>query len=358
VSIRIYKRKYKNTVNWTASVVVRGITPPRKPHIRGGFITKEQAKKYARGKEQEFLARLEGIPELKQISFNHFALMYLEHCQKSNTSRHYISKSYVIKKSFLPFFGDVKLINIHPIDIETYLAKRTQDGLSQKTILNEYTMLKHIFNQAVKWDYLRVNPCNKVNRPKVGQILPEILSMQQIKQIMEFIDKHEEFYRCKYLIKILFYTGCRRGEVANLRWSDAHLDQNIITIQAYDNWHPKDYEARTIGINNVLHKTLVEFKEWQQSLNVYGKYLLPRAIYGMEDNLTEILRKLMKAAGINVKQPIHIWRHSFAYHMICGGSKPAYLQQLMGHQDIHTTMAYLKLTQTDVSKETERLPDF
>ncbi len=70
------------------------------------------------------------------------------------------------------------------------------------------------------------------------------------------------------------------------------------------------------------------------------------------------MRRLMDAVGIKVKQPMHVWRHSFAYHMIRNGARPAYLQQLMGHQDIRTTMAYLKLTQTDVSQQTEVLPDF
>jgi len=89
-----------------------------------------------------------------------------------------------------------------------------------------------------------------------------------------------------------------------------------------------------------------------------SKYLFPREIYGLDDNLTGIMHNLMKAAGIEVNQPMHVWRHSFAYHMIRGGTKPAYLQQLMGHQDIRTTMSYLKLTQTDVSQKTECLPDF
>jgi len=103
---------------------------------------------------------------------------------------------------------------------------------------------------------------------------------------------------------------------------------------------------------------LLEFREWQRSLGVYGKYLFPREIYGLDDNLTGLMHNFMKAAGIEVDQPMHVWRHSFAYHMIRGGTKPAYLQQLMGHQDIRTTMAYLRLTQTDISQQTECLPDF
>ncbi len=197
-----------------------------------------------------------------------------------------------------------------------------------------------------------------LNYYKVAQPLPEILSEEQIIQVLQFIEEHEELHHCQYLVKILFYTGCRRGEILHMRWSDVDLKQDMIAIQSHDDWHPKDYEARTIGINKVLHDTLVEFREWQRALGFYSKYLLPRAVYGMEDYLTTTMRRLMDAVGIKVKQSIHIWRHSFAYHMIRGGAKPAYLQQLMGHQDIRTTMSYLKLTQTDVSQQTELLPDF
>ena len=64
MSIRVYKRKHKTAVTWTASVSVRGITPPKKPYIKGGYKTREQAEYHAREKEQELLGRLEGIPKL------------------------------------------------------------------------------------------------------------------------------------------------------------------------------------------------------------------------------------------------------------------------------------------------------
>ena len=197
-----------------------------------------------------------------------------------------------------------------------------------------------------------------MDRPRVAQPLPEVLSEEQIRQVLGYAEEHEEWNHCVYLIKVLFYTGCRRGEIINLRWSDVDLEQNIVTIQAHDGWQPKGYEARTIGINAALRETLAEFREWQDAKGLYGKYLLPRAIYGEEDYLTVTMRRLVTAAGVKVKQPVHIWRHSFAYHMIRGGARPAYLQQLMGHKDIRTTMAYLQLTQTDVSQQTEVLPDF
>jgi len=304
------------------------------------------------------LGRLEGIPKLKGVRFDSFAIEYLELCKKNNTQKHYATKKYVILKSIVPYFENKVLLNIQATDVEAYISKRQQEGVSQKTLLNEYTLLKHMLNQAIKWDYLRVNPCIKVVRPKVVLPLPQVLTKDQIKQVLEFIDKNEEYYRCKYLVRMLFYTGCRRSEISNMRWSDVDLDQNTITVQAHDGWHPKDYEARTIGINNTLRSTLLEFRKWQRSLGVYGKYLFPREIYGLDDNLTGFMHNLMKAAGIEVDQPMHVWRHSFAYHMIRGGTKPAYLQQLMGHQDIRTTMAYLRLTQTDISQQTECLPDF
>jgi integrase/recombinase XerD len=215
-----------------------------------------------------------------------------------------------------------------------------------------------MLNYAVKRDYLRENVCDKVDKLKFAQPLPEVLSLKQIKQVLRFAGENEEFEHCVYMVKFLFYTGCRRGEICNLRWCDVDLEQDIITVQAHGTWHPKDYEARTIGINQTLHKTLVEFIGWQKALNVYGKYLFPREIYGFEDYITTTMRRLMDAAGVPVKQPVHVWRHSFAYHMIRGGTLPAFLQDLMGHQDVRTTMAYFKLTKDDVKQQTEVLPDF
>lgn len=242
----------------------------------------------------------------------------------------------------MPFFDDRKLIDLRPADIEAYLSKRKADGMSQKTLLNELGMLSHMLNQAVKWDHLRRNPCDKVDRPKFVVPTPVVLSLSQIKHVLKFIEENEEFEHCGYMAKVLFYTECRRGEICHLRWSDVDLEQDLITVQAHGDWHPKDYESRTIGISQALHQTLIEFVGWQKALDVYAKYLFPREIYGFEDYVTVTMRRLMDAAGVKVEQPVHVWRHSFAYHMIRGGTLPAYLQQLMGHQDVRTTMAYFK----------------
>ena len=362
---RTYKRKHQNTVNWTASISVPGVTPPKKPFTRGGFKTKEQAEKFARVKEAELLGRLEGIQRLKEITFKDFAEKYLKHCEKNNTLKYYRSKRSVIDGALVPFFDDKRLIDICTEDIEAYISlredfipERTNKKLSAKTISNELGILSHMLNRAIKLDYLRENPCEKVDKPKIGQKMPGTLSMRQIKQVLTFAEEHEEYKHCVYLIKVLFYTGCRRGEICHLRWIDVDLEHELIAIQSHDDWHPKDYEARSIGICQSLHKTLVEFMGWQKALGLYGKYLFPRQIYGFEDYITVTMRRLMDAAGVEVKQPVHVWRHSFAYHMIRGGTRPAYLQQLLGHQDIRTTMAYFKLTKTDVAQETDCLPDF
>ena len=355
---REYKRKHRKSASWTASVSVKGVTPPNKPYTKGGFDTRGQAEEHAIEIEREFLDMLEGIPRLKRISFKAFAEKYLKRCKIQNTLKYYRSKRSVIAKVMMPFFEDMNLIGIRPADIEAYIAKRRKDGKSQKTIANEFGMLSHMLNYAVKHDYLRENVCNKVDKPKYAQPRPEVLSLKQIKQVFKFAEEHEEWEHCSYMVKVLFYTGCRRGEICNLRWIDVDLEQDIITVQAHEFWHPKDYEARTIGICQTLHKTLVEFIGWQKALDVYAKYLFPRQIYGFEDYITETMRKLMNTAEVPVKQPVHVWRHSFAYHMIRGGTRPAYLQELMGHQDVRTTMAYFKLTKDDVTAQTEVLPDF
>ena len=154
MSIRVYKRRHRNSITWTASVTVRGVTLQRKPHTRGGFTTKEQAEQYARAKEKELLGRLEGIPKIREVRFEDFATEYLELCKKNNIQKHYTTKKSVICKSIIPFFEGMTLLNIQATEIEAYISKRKQEGLSQKTLLNEYTLLKHMLNQAVKWDYL------------------------------------------------------------------------------------------------------------------------------------------------------------------------------------------------------------
>jgi hypothetical protein len=117
-----------------------------------------------------------GYAKLTKVKFKDFTIEYIELCKKNNTQKHYATKRYVILKSLVPFFGSKTLLNIQATDIEAYISKRQQESASQKTLLNEYTLLKHMFNQAIRWDYLRANPCVKVDRPKIVLPLPQVLT--------------------------------------------------------------------------------------------------------------------------------------------------------------------------------------
>ena len=96
MSIRVYKRRHAKKATWTASVSVRGVTEPKRPHTRGGFATRELAEQYARAKEKESLDRLEGVPKLKSIGFEKFSEQYLKTCKKNNTPRYFASKRSVV----------------------------------------------------------------------------------------------------------------------------------------------------------------------------------------------------------------------------------------------------------------------
>lgn len=94
---------------------------------------------------------------------------------RTNTADRYLD---IIDKKLLTAFGNRKLDAIRVLDVEEYLHSLTLDGsrldgksggYAQKTILHHYVILNLLFNCAVKWEYMSVNPCSKIDRPKVDK---------------------------------------------------------------------------------------------------------------------------------------------------------------------------------------------
>ena len=149
MAIRTCKRKRKTRTTWTAVISVKGVTEPRKPFTRAGFPTRDLAEQYARAREREFLESLQGAPRIKTIGFEELAAEYLELCEQNNSPRYFGSKKSSVSRGLLPFLSDRRPTDIRPADIEAYVAKRSKE-LAQKTVLNEFIVLNHMLNQAVK----------------------------------------------------------------------------------------------------------------------------------------------------------------------------------------------------------------
>lgn len=195
------------------------------------------------------------------------------------------------------------------------------------------------------------DPTELLESPHLGERLPEVLSTDEIDQILKSIDLSKpEGQRNKTIIEVLFSCGLRVSELVNLKLSNLYLEEGFVRIMG------KGSKERLVPISS---KAISELKYWfvdrnlmkiQQGeedyvfLNRRGKHLTRTMILIM-------LKRQAVAAGITKTISPHTLRHSFATELLKGGADLRAIQDMLGHESIGTTELYMHIDTTTLREE-------
>jgi len=228
--------------------------------------------------------------------------------------------------------------NGKPVKSEEKATEFTRKGARAKTINFEIDTLRTIFNLAIKWDYLKENPTQKVTRLKVSDSKPPRFLTKE--ECQRFLDHCPETLRPVYFT--FLNTGMRKAELENLEWADIDFDRRRMKIRRKPFWKPKSGE-REIPINQPLFNLLTQLKKANDK-GVKSNFVFPHTDGSkLKTKLRRMLIRIAKEAGIKNLTTLHALRHTFASQLIMKGVDLPTVQKLLGHSDIQTTMIYSHL---------------
>ena len=261
---------------------------------------------------------------------------------------------YVIKT-----IGQYKITKLNPYIIETLYNKLrdrpTEKKLTDNTILHYYTMINVIFNKAVKWKFLEVNPNQYIDRPKVAKKEIPYYNLEQVKYLFNSIKNEPLKYQA--IIYLAIDTGARRGELTGLEWSDIDFVNKTISInkvtQTFEGKiikknNPKNNSSvRTIQITENTIEILKIYKREQEELKMVlgNKWINTNKVLTNDfgglihpDTPSKIFYKLIKKCGLpHIK--FHSLRHTSASLLIASGVHTKVISKRLGHSSISTTDA-------------------
>lgn len=196
--------------------------------------------------------------ELKKITFAEFARKWMQdYASGAVKASTYESYDSVLRMHLVPFFGTAELSQITLEDVQRYVATKQQEGrLKPKTINNTLVPLKEIFMHAVRWGYLRDNPAQHVEKPRVPHREMDFLTRDEVRHFLSTLPA--EKYP-SYLTAIL--TGMRLGELLAMKWQylDWHRGQYVLRESVYKRQfvEPKSVTSRrAINLPKVLLEAL------------------------------------------------------------------------------------------------------
>lgn len=154
------------------------------------------------------------------------------------------------------------------------------------------------------------------------------------------------------IVATALLTGMRRSELFNLEWSDIDFRNRAITVNNKEDWHTKNYEPRTIPMNDFLYGILIKLPH-----HISSSYVFFKPDGSRFRDIGARFKRVLKRAGLPDIR-FHDLRHTFASHLVMAGVDLPTVQKLLGHRDIKTTMRYAHLASDHLRSAVERLdPD-
>ena len=279
------------------------------------------------------------------VSAQTYTLAMLDYLMAQNYSAHTI-RSYI--KEFNLFLRINRYRNpdlLTEMQIVKYLSWMTEKGLSPSSLNMQVNALKYYFRTVLKRDGFEI----RVPRPRKEHHLPSVLTMEECIRIFSFVDNPKH----KLLLLLGYGAGLRRSEIISLKWGDLLFEEHRIHIK-----QGKGNKDRVVMLPYSIVAYLKHYRgiypsdDWVFTGQYKGEALSAGTVQA-------VMRKAVEKAGLEKKASVHTLRHSFATHLLESGTDIRYIQQLLGHSSIKTTMVYTHITPKaakNIMSPLDRLP--
>ena len=241
----------------------------------------------------------------------------------------------------LPAFGPKRLDRITPARIMRWFDafSRTAPGNANHAL----ALLRQIMNFAVACGYIEKNPTQGI-RPNPRPRLTRFLSREETGRLHRVLDAQtgENNRQQADIIRLLLLTGCRKGEILRLRWSEVHRDALFLADSKTG--------ARKVPLNSQA-RSILERQPRDASPFVFPS---PR-IQGRphSDNLA-LWYRVRREAGIEDVR-LHDLRHTYVSHAVMNGVPVPVVSRMLGHSNVRMTLRYAHLGDREIEAAAERI---
>src|SRR3989339_1484723 len=260
-----------------------------------------------------------------------------------NLSYHTIKNYNIDLKDFFLFLKDKQITDVTRNDARRFLYSLEGRKFKRRSLARKISACRSFYSWLLREKLAKENPFILLTTPKLEKKLPNFLYKNEIDKLFLSLKGSSPFdLRDKAIIELLYGSGIRVSEVVKLNISDLDL---------------ASYEVRVLGKGSKERIVLIGTKAVAalKAYISYGRNKLidddTRAVFLgsrggrlTQRSIERILKKWVKAAGIEKKVTPHTLRHSFATHLLDNGADLRGVQELLGHSSLSTTQVYTHIT--------------
>ncbi len=257
---------------------------------------------------------------------------------------------------FLNDNGIDKFDQIEEEHVSMFIKALKQLELSPKSIARNISAVKGLHKFLVGEKKTQIDPTQNIDLPKKGKHLPDVLSFEEIEQILNAADPASPtatkfIWRDRAILETLYATGMRVSELTGLTQSNILEDQQLVRVFG------KGSKERLVPIGEFALKWINEYKKRVRNVLAQGKrsndavFLNFRGGPISRVSVWQIVSDYTHKAGIKKEIHPHTFRHSFATHLLEGGADLRSVQEMLGHADISTTQIYTHIDREHLKQQ-------
>ncbi len=246
---------------------------------------------------------------------------------------------------------ELNLADLQREQLEQFLESIYDRSLSPRSTARIISGLKSFFRFLQLENYRDDDPAELLETPKIGLKLPVVLSVEEIDAILAAIDlSTAEGTRNYAIIETLYSCGLRISELVNLRFSDLFPEEGFIRVEG------KGSKQRLVPISEVAIRKIRDWLPYRSQITIQKGsediiFVSARGKAISRVTVFHYIRQYAEAAGIKKNISPHVFRHSFATHLLERGANIRVIQEMLGHEKITTTEIYTHIDRNFLRQE-------
>lgn len=249
--------------------------------------------------------------------------------------------------------------DVPPTKVEQYMVERYLGYLYEEckhrtsSQARELSGVKAFFNYLLINDKIEQSPTEMISAPRRTRQLPEVLTVEEVELIINSVPlDNAKGKRDRAMLELLYSCGLRVSELTALRLSDLFFGEGYIRVVG------KGSKQRLVPISNVARERIMIYMDERKSKDSNNQdtlFLSNRGKALTRVMVFYVIRDAVERAGIDKTVSPHIFRHSFATHLLAGGASIRQVQEMLGHESIETTEIYTHLDTSRLRETVEKI---
>ena len=247
--------------------------------------------------------------------------------------------------------NDCDLLTLTRQDLREWLIDLSADKLSENSKRRLISAVRGFYKFLMFDGHVKHNPAEDLVAPQKGVYLPRFLNRTEVEELLATPDTSTEIgLRDRAILELMYASGLRVSEAANVRINDIDLDGGILTTTG------KGSKTRRVPVGSSAIewvRSYLALRRKKENIEIDNMFVNAAGSPIDRQTIYISITQYAEQCGLVGVSP-HTLRHSFATHMIQNNADIRSVQQMLGHADISTTQIYTHITSAHLKKNYER----